>query len=657
MKLRKYTPLPIIKLACSFFLLLLVTTGCTLDGITDQQSDTRELTEEDLIVASQIVGESLSDENDGVMASLNDALNSFSPSGFTADETNGQPGNVLLIPTTHDDDSKSGRGSERNFSYSFDPSTGIHTLAFKRLVHDGDFFKEVVDTLQYIFTDTDGSFIARPRENKELIETIDFKAFRDGTIQSPERESFFTRQDTFLLDGVSESSGILSIDGVHHGDGTLKKTTDTGNELQRTYNLVVNFLDIKIEKALVRESKSLEQGVTGVLDWRMEIVDTENGTSETKIVTGTVEMNGDGTALLRFEGFERLFQINLDNGDVRDHDDEFEGQIKQVNLERSQFTLFNGRIVQVTDSTEFDPDDDIHSLEAAARHLEKDLEVYAKGEGSTEGELFVASEIELEGEEVDHDDIEVVEGRVASVAVADHRFTVGDLVIRVTEDTEFDDSGDLFNLTVVADELNSGNVVEVKVEGIPDSETAADLVALQVRFEMEDPEVEAVEGEITSVQPDANLFTVNGRTLVRIDDQTEFDGDILTLAGVAEALAKGLVVETRVEGIIDTESDANLLARDVRFETEEPEETNIEGEVTSVQTDANTFTVNDTTQVRVNDFTEFDTSGDLFSLAEVAEARNRGDSVVVRVEAVEDSQTDADLLARSVRFEITDDTP
>lgn len=459
-------------------------TGCTLDGISTDSSNTSEnVTQEDLEAAARIMGETLSDENEGVMSSLNDALTTFTTDGFTLSESGGSDG--LLVPYTHDDDENTGRGKETNFSYSYDPDTGQHTIAFQRIVHNGEFYKSVTDTLKYIFTDVDGAFIAFPREQRLRIETIDFTAFRDGTVQDSARESFFTRRDTFFIDGVSEASAILSLDGVHRGNGELMATTENNDVIQRSYSAIVNFLDIQIDKAVVRENGSLEAGVNGVLSWEIEIVKSKNGNSETKTLSGTVEMNGDGTALLRFKKFAKIFLINLDDGDVKDHEKEFEGQVKHVNIQEETFTLVNGRVFQLNDHTVIDDSGDLLSLEAVAQKLEEGVEVWAEGEGHVEENVFIVEEVEFEYEEHNHDDIIVKEGTVTNVNLDAKIFEINnDLLVRVSGDTQFDDSGDYMSLEAVVDAMENGDTVVVRVEGIEDTTTDADLLALEVRFEL-----------------------------------------------------------------------------------------------------------------------------------------------------------------------------
>lgn len=372
-------------------LLILVISGCTLDNVGNSTDET--ITEEDLQASSQILGESLSSDNSGVILSLNDALTTISSSGFTQ-KTAG--------PTTAQDDDRSGRGNETNYKYTYDPETGTHTISFERQVQRALFSKTVIDTLNYIFRDNNESFIKLPRQQKERIETIDYNGRREGEISTPRKESFFVRKDTFAITGVSDASTVLTIDGVHNGQGSIEIDRPENELMKRSYQLEINFLNIEIDKAVVENNQNLQSGVTGTLSWDMMIEKSVGNRTETHTLRGTIELSGDGTALLRFRNYLKLFQINLNNGDVKDQDEEFEGRVHLVNLDENSLTLVNGRTVYVTDNTEFE-DDDYPSLRAVAEALNNNANIWAEGEGFIRDGKFIVSEIEFENEEDDED--------------------------------------------------------------------------------------------------------------------------------------------------------------------------------------------------------------------------------------------------------------
>lgn len=464
------------KWALTLIAFLLIISGCSISGVDKQEE---EITQEDLQAASQILGESLSDETSGVMGSLTDAITGISSDGFVR---------TTSAKSMGDDDENSGRGRESNFSYSYDPQTGTHTLAFLRSITKPNFTKSVKDTLKYIFTDNNGAFIAAPRVNRDRIETIDFKGSREGTLNSPNRNSFFVRKDTFLIDGVSQASNLLLIDGVHNGEGNFRGTNDQGNTIERDYQLEINFLDVQIDKAIVRQNQSLEQGVTGTLTYEMVVEKTNNGSSTSKTIRGTIEMNGDGTALLRFERFQKLFQIDLDDGDARDQDDEFEGRVTSVNIENSTFTLAGGRIVKITEDTNIETDGDLFNLQEVADALQANKQVEAEGDGFIEGDVFVATQAKFETEDDDDAEGQInFEAFISTVNPADSTVTLQDeRVIKITDSTVIDDSGDFFDLESVQNALNQGQTVVADGEGVESQDESISIVASQIEFELEE---------------------------------------------------------------------------------------------------------------------------------------------------------------------------
>lgn len=543
--------------AVTLMALLLVVSGCSISGIDNQDE---EITEEDLQAASQILGESLSDETSGVMGSLNDALTTISSDGF------------VRAKTLDDEDDNSGRGREYNFSYSYDPATGLHTLSFNRSVSKQNFSKSVTDTLKYIFTDNSGNFIAFPRANRDRIETIDFKGFREGNLTSPQRNSFFVRNDTFLIDGVSDASNILYIDGVHNGEGNFEGTTDNGNQLERDYTLEINFLEIQIDKALVQQNQSLVQGVNGTLTYELVVNKTRNGSSSSKTIRGTIEMNGDGTALLRFDRFQKLFRIYLDDGDVRDEEDEFEGKVAEVNLEQSTFSLAGGRTVKITDNTVFEDDSDLINLEQVKRALEEGDRVYAEGEGYVDGDLFVAEEVEFEIDDDQESDSIEFEAFVESINLENGSIILQDeRLLRITDNSQFDESGDYPTLVAAKEAMELGKLVVADGFGI---ETEEGIAVKEIRLDEAERDEFDFEGMALEVNLNDNLLWLDDERSVWINEETDIDpeGDFTSLAAVKEALEQdlevlvyGKAVETNKEGI-------DLIATLIRFDEHTDEE-------------------------------------------------------------------------------------
>lgn len=475
-------------ISTALFILLISVVSCTLDDVNSSSNAT--ITEEDLQAAGEILGESLSSDNSGVLLSLTDALTNFSNTDFASSQ------NKTSAPSTQND--RSGRGGETDYSYSYNQQTGIHTISFRRQVNRPLFNKTVTDTLNYIFKDADGALIESPDAEAERIEYINYNANREGEILTTRKNSFFVRTDTLLINGVSNTTSLLSIDGVHNSNGYIEIDRPAKNQsLERTYNLEVNFLNIEIEKPSTG-TIDFSRGVTGTLSWEMTIQKTAGTNSTSKTLSGTVEMSGDGTALLRFKNLFKRFQVNLTNGDVKDQEKEFEGRIQSVNISEQYISLANGRTIYLTDNTEID-DNDYPSLEAVQQAINSNIFIWSEGEGYVNNSRFYAEEIEFERE----DDEDETEGEVdfkelvSSVNLQNKTFTLGqNVVVQITENTVIEDDGDYLTLQEVADALETGTIVEADGSALEETENSdINLTAVTVEFEREDQESDDNEEE------------------------------------------------------------------------------------------------------------------------------------------------------------------
>lgn len=384
-------PIKILSIA----LLAGLMSACTLGDFSDDIED-QQLTEEEIEAASQIMGQTLSDDSDGIFSSLSDAVSTVSSNGF---ETNPRF-------KGHDDDDDdhrrgdySGRGNEHNYQYSYDPETGTHTLSFEREVMNENFLKSMSALLTYVFTDVDGAFIAAPHENQSSIENIDFTSSKSGNMKNRHRSSEFSRVDTFAITGVSDAASTLTIDGNHYGNGTFNGVSESGNTFERSYVNEINLLDVQVNKDSVAQYGSLAHGVTGTLTYEINIFKNKNGEESSKTISGTIEMDGDGTALLRFKNINRLFRIHLKSGFVTDDQDELESVVVAVDTLNQTVTLRDDILVVITNRTEIEGDDELESLEAVSRALEAGLTVFTEVEGYRNPDNrseFIADEIEFE---------------------------------------------------------------------------------------------------------------------------------------------------------------------------------------------------------------------------------------------------------------------
>lgn len=291
--------------AITFLLIAFGLAGCSSSVNSTDELDT--ITEEDLEIAAQIIGESLSDENSGVMSSVYDAVSNFSSSGISY---------APKFKSTNADEERAGRGRESNYNYDYDPETGTHTISFKRSVSTLNFSKSISAHLEYIFTDPDGTFIVQPNVHKDSIEAIDFKSEKNGEISSHRGSSEFIRIDSLIFTGLHENSAMFSFSGTHYGEGNRDGVLRDRKNVSSSYETEIEFVDVQIDKAVVEANGNLEEGVTGSLTYSLILNRTVDGRVNEKVIEGEVVFEGNGTGLLRFKNFAKLFRLSLADGEV-----------------------------------------------------------------------------------------------------------------------------------------------------------------------------------------------------------------------------------------------------------------------------------------------------------------------------------------------------
>lgn len=282
----------------------------TFAACSSVNNDVESLSDEDIELATQILSESVSDESSGIMSSMYDAVSSVGSDGISYRDSHNK--------STYDDRGRSGRGREGSYSYSYDPETGTHTLQYDRSVTNGDFSKDVSLLNTYVFQSPEGDFVVQPRANADSIESVDFTGSKSGSVESRRRNSEFARLDTFSIAGLHSTSSIVSIDGTHYGEGSASGITSDSVEASRDYTVNIELANVEIVKDTVEANGNLEQGVTGTLTYSIVLNKNINGETDQEVIEGTIEMDGDGTALLRFKRIVKTIRFSLKDGSTQD---------------------------------------------------------------------------------------------------------------------------------------------------------------------------------------------------------------------------------------------------------------------------------------------------------------------------------------------------
>lgn len=533
--------LPLLVIATLF------TTACTIDRLND---DSVPADENEFRLAGQIIGESVSESDNGILSSFPEAFAVPNQAGLIQGETF-----FSLRPF----------GNLQNYSYQFNASTGIHSVEFSRAEAINNQVLNSDVSLTYHFRDADGNSIANPSQNMQAIESVEFSSTRSGSIETANKSSFFTRTDRFFIDGLSSNSPKLLIDGLHSGEGLFIQIQTDGSTTEREYILDMNFLNVSINKEIVESNRNFRSGVNGALSYESTIRENTPVDNGTKIVNGTLEFTGDGTALLKFRDFFDVFRVRLDSGTVFD-DDEFEGRVISVELSSGIITLVNGQRIQITSQTAIDDDGDYFTLQEVSGALENNERIKAEGDYFRNDEtsnLWTATEVEFEVESNEFDE------PVIAIDPDNGTFTVvsGDLFY-LNDTSEIDDDGDFLTLTEVQNALSNGEPVSANGKFNVEQSTGR-LIVKEVGFELELNQIEEL---VTSVNPDEQFFTVESGKQIRITESTIIDDEgYLSLEEVSNALDQGKSVKAEAD-IFFNSSTGFWIAVEVEFEDAEDEE-------------------------------------------------------------------------------------
>ncbi|MEX2463981.1 MAG: DUF5666 domain-containing protein, partial [Balneolaceae bacterium] len=616
---------------------ILILTGCSInDSNIDTTSD--DLTSEELELAGQIIAESLSDQRDGIFSSLNDAFTLPSNNNFNQSL---QATEQYSAPVFKAAGLVQGSQNESNYSYTYDPASGKHLVTFSRSINQDNLSKQTTAELEYIYYDTDNEYIVSPRLENDRIESIDFIGNRTGSVVTPRQNSSYERNDQFIIHGLTNNSATLSIEGIHEGSGDFKVTRENGDIIERYYELTVEFLNVEIDNQTVESNGTLDKGVTGALAYEMFITKTVNGDESMKTVNGTIEFNGDGTALLRFRNLLSEFKITLNSGTLLE-ENEFEGFIRSVDLEAGSFNLFDGTSYLITSETEISTESDLISLDEIEAVLENGVRVDTKGQFITDsaGSKIVQSiEIKLEADDVEFEEL------VENVDLDSNKITlsnVGDLFF--TDESIIDEDGNLTTLEEVQVALEHGNVIQAEGEFKPNSSGTREIIDISFEFSDQD-----FEDFINSADSETQSFTLEEGLTLFVNDSTKFDDNIESIEEIESLLSIGYKIEA--EGGYYIDADGAFVAYEIEFEIEEFDESEFEGLVESVNISDQSFALNNGLVFYVTSRTKFD--NDIRSLNELADALNKNDSVKAKGEYF--TSEDGKNMLIEVEFEIDAD--
>ena len=87
--------------------------------------------------------------------------------------------------------------------------------------------------------------------------------------------------------------------------------------IHKKYKLSLKLINVTIDKDSLYHNNDLENAVTGVLNHDLKILQVNDTTKVAQHFKGTINLNGNGYALLKFVHLPQKFLINLKNGAIK----------------------------------------------------------------------------------------------------------------------------------------------------------------------------------------------------------------------------------------------------------------------------------------------------------------------------------------------------
>lgn len=278
---------------------------------TINETETAQLSEEEEAVLTSVVADGLALETDGLMAGVYDATADVTPEG-------------LAYRYGYNHENHMGRGpwhGDHDFVAVYDPATGEHTIAFERTIDTPRMEKSMSTELVYIFQDAEGGFLEFPRLDADAVASVAFEGERSGSMavertrgqQQGLHTSDFVHTANWVLSGVD--ADVMTLEGSQARSGSSTIETRRLGTLERTFSMSMNLIDVTIASP-TSDEQSLENVVSGTIEFAVAVTITKDGETTTREYEGTIELTSDGYALMRVLGLRHLFRIDLYDGDV-----------------------------------------------------------------------------------------------------------------------------------------------------------------------------------------------------------------------------------------------------------------------------------------------------------------------------------------------------
>ena len=325
-------------LALGALLLATVTLGAC-DSSVDIAQTNQELSEQDAAIAAGVVAQAVADQSEGLMSDLYDMDAGLDAGGLVYTEGPLQRGRF----GAGFDDRRWRDRRRQDGRVVYDSTTGTHRLQYTRRVETPAFERTISADLAYVFTDAAGAFVRTPRRDRDRIARIAFDGERAGTFEvrvgglggdrdgrgghgpggdrggrvgsdSVRFESAFRREASWTLAGLTGATATFAGDQTSEGSWEGIAPGDTTGATEGSYTARLQATGVTITKA--DAAAGIEAAVTGTLQYEVVLRRVVGGQTEERTATGTLTLEGNGRALLRFLGLGGLYRLDLASGDV-----------------------------------------------------------------------------------------------------------------------------------------------------------------------------------------------------------------------------------------------------------------------------------------------------------------------------------------------------
>lgn len=266
------------------------------------------------------------------------------------------------------------------------------------------------------------------------------------------------------------------------------------------------------------------------------------------------------------------------------------------------------------------------------------------------------------------------EGAIRNVQTKQLRLNLANgLTVQLTNSTQIDMEGDLFNLDDVDSALKQGLRVRAEGEGVLANRV---FQANKISFELDDDDDDDEQGtssiefeqQISSIDLSTKTLTLASGLTLAFDQNSDIerDGDLTSFGQVQAALNQGVKVDADGNALYRANNDVAFLITKVSFDVldqddgdgddnddDNDHEEEISGRILGIDLENAILFIENNERIRIDSSSVI--KGDVTNLNALAEAINEGNSIEFSATVISDTVGTATYLAKEIEFEIEEE--